>query len=141
MRQVGDAVLNALRDYENDRGLKLASTAAGGLGAVPGADRMAAAAAGVTVIAELAVIAEQFVNRQRAAEAAIRQRTLLQSELVGVGEQATSLALDALNDLADDARERINEATADQADLRDGLHHLVGELRNQIASGEDLLSG
>lgn len=141
IRQVGDAVLNALRDYENTRGLKLASKTLGSAGAAPGANRISAAAAGVAVISELAVIAEQLVNRQRAAVAAIRQRARLQSELFAAGEQATSLALDALDDLADDARQRIIEATADQADLRDGLHHLVGKLRSHIDSGERLLPG
>ncbi len=55
------------------------------------------------------------------------------------GEQATSLALDALNDLADDARQRISDATAYQADLRDSLHDLAGKLRSHIESGERLL--
>ncbi|MBV5247062.1 hypothetical protein KUF57_26435 [Mycolicibacterium sp. PAM1] len=87
------------------------------------------------------MIAEQFANRQRAAKAAIQQRAQLQTELVSVGEEATTLALHTLNGLADDARHRIIGATADQVDLRDGLRHLVGELRNQIATGEALLSG
>lgn len=102
---------------------------------------MAAAAAGVSVIAELAVIAEQFANRQRAANAAVQQRAQLQSELVSVGEEATALAQKTLNDLADDAHQRISDATADQVELRDGLRHLVDELRNHITSGEALLSG
>jgi hypothetical protein len=141
VRQVGDAVLTALRHYEQSRGLKQASPAVGVVGATQGADRIAAATAGITVVAELAAIAEQFVNRQRAAEAAARQRTNLQSGLMAAGEQAMTLALDALTRLADDARQRIIDATADQADLRDGLHHLVEELRNQVASGEALLAG
>ncbi len=141
VRQVGDAVLNALRHYEQTRGLKVTSPATGGVGVTPSLDRMAAAAAGVSVIAELAVIAEQFANRQGAAKAAIQQRAQLQSELVSVGEEATTLALNTLNGLADDARQRINDATADQVRLRDSLRHLVGELRSQIASGEALLSG
>lgn len=141
VRQVGDAVLNALRHYEQSRGLKLTSPATGAVGTSSSVDRIAAAAAGVSVIAELAVIAEQFANRQRAAKAAIQQRAQLQSELVSVGEEATTLALNTLNGLADDARQRINDATADQVDLRDGLRHLVGELRSHIASGEALLSG
>lgn len=141
VRQVGDAVLNALRHYEQSRGLKLTSPASGALGTSSGVDRMAAAAAGVSAIAELAVIAEQFANRQRAANAAVQQRAQLQSELVSVGEEATALAQKALNDLADDARQRISEATADQVELRDGLRHLVDELRNHITSGEALLSG
>jgi hypothetical protein len=69
------------------------------------------------------------------------QRAQLQSELVSVGEEATALAQKALNDLADDARQRISDATADQVELRDGLRHLVDELRNHITSGEALLSG
>lgn len=141
VRQVGDAVLNALRHYEQTRGLKVTSPATGGVGVTPSLDRMAAAAAGVSVVAELAVIAEQFANRQRAAKAAVQQRAKLQSELVSVGEEATTLTLSTLNGLADDARQRIYDATADQSDLRDGLHRLVGELRSQIASGEALLSG
>jgi hypothetical protein len=32
------------------------------------------------------------------------------------------------------------DATADQADLRDSLHHLVEGLRNLIATGEALLA-
>ncbi|MDA4100928.1 hypothetical protein MMON44395_04935 [Mycolicibacterium monacense DSM 44395] len=140
VRQVGDAVLNALRHYEQSRGLKLTSPASGALGASLGVDRMAAAAAGVSVIAELAVIAEQFANRQRAANAAVQQRAQLQSELVSVGEEATALAQKALDDLADGARQRIGDATADQVEFRDGLRHLVDELRNHIISGEALLS-
>lgn len=141
VRQVGNAVLNALRHYEQSRGLKLTSPASDALGASSGVDRMAAAAAGVSVIAELAVIAEQFANRQRAANAAVQQRAQLQSELVSVGEEATALAQTTLNDLADDAHQRISDATADQVELRDGLRHLVDELRNHITSGEALLSG
>ncbi|QZY43644.1 GTPase domain-containing protein [Mycolicibacterium austroafricanum] len=140
VRQVGDAVLNALRHYEQSRGLKLSSAGTGAAGTASGVDRIAAAAAGVSVIAELAVIAEQFANRQHAAKAAIQQRAELQSELVKAGDEATALALKTLNELADEARQRINDATADQVDLRDGLRRLVGELRSHIASGEALLS-
>jgi len=139
VHQVGQAVLNALREYESNRGLKkLASTATNTVD-VPGADRIAAATAGVAFIGELARIGEQFVNRQSAAQAAIRQRERLQAGLVQVGEQATELALDSLNDLADGARQQISDATAHQAELRDGLHHLVRELYDHIAAGETLL--
>lgn len=140
VRQVGDAVLNALRHYEQSRGLKLSSAGTGAAGTASGVDRIEAAAAGVSVIAELAVIAEQFANRQHAVKAAIQQRAELQSELVKAGDEATALALKTLNELADEARQRINDATADQVDLRDGLRRLVGELRSHIASGEALLS-
>ena len=141
VRQVGDAVLNALRHYEQSRGLKSASSGAAAAGRPPGADRMAAATAGVFAIAELAVIAEQFANRQRAAKAAIEQRSQLQSELASAGAEATTFALNALHGLADDACQRINAATADHVDLHDGLHQLVEELRRHIASGEALVSG
>jgi hypothetical protein len=140
VHQVGDAVLNALRCYEQDRGLKQASSAAGATEAAQRADGIAAAAAGVNLVVDLAAIAEQFVNRQRAADAAAMKRKNLESDLEAAGVQARALALDALTCLTDDARQRIMEATADQADLRDSLHHLVGELRNLIASGEALLA-
>ena len=137
VRQVGDAVLDALRHYEQSRGLKSTPSGTG----AAGADRMAAAAAGVFAIAELAVIAEQFANRQRAAKAAVQQRAQLQSELASAGDEATTFALNALNQMAEAARQRIVDATADQVDLYDGLHQLVGDLRSHIASGEALVSG
>lgn len=140
VRQVGDAVLAALRQYEQSHGLKQPLPAAGAAGAAHGVNRIAAAAAGIGMIADLAAVAEQHLNRQQAAETNARQRATLQSELVAVGEQATALAIDELTRGAGDARQRIIDATADQADLRDGLHQLVATLRNQVASGEALMA-
>ena len=125
--QVGDAVLGALRHYQKSRGLKQAAPSTGAITPPQGVDRIAAAAAGITLVAELASIAEGFLNRQRATE---RERAGIQSGLVTAGDEAIALALDELSRLADDARQRIIDVTADQADLRDGLHHMVGELRN-----------
>ena len=135
--QVCDAVLGALRHYQNSRGLKQTTPSTGAIRPPRGAGRAAAAAAGITLVAELASIAEGFVNRQRATE---RERADIQSGLVTAGDEAVALALDELGRLADDARRRIIDVTADQADLRDGLHHMVGELRKLIASGEALLA-
>ena len=98
---------------------------------------MAAAAAGLGLIAELAGIAEQFHNKQRAAA----QRTELQTDLTAAGKQAIAIALEALAGLADQTRQQILDATADQADLRDSLHRLAAELRSQISSGAALLAG
>ncbi|MBV5247039.1 GTPase domain-containing protein [Mycolicibacterium sp. PAM1] len=47
VRQVGDAVLNALRHYEQTRGLKATSPTPSGVGVTPSVDRMAAASAGI----------------------------------------------------------------------------------------------
>lgn len=46
------------------------------------------------------------------------------------------LALEDLTRLADTARQRIVDSTADQADLREGLHDMVGQLRELIVSGQ-----
>ncbi|WP_125078113.1 GTPase domain-containing protein [Mycobacterium sp. P7213] len=139
VREVGDAVLNALRYFEQDRGLKQPAPTAAATGGTQGANRIAAATAGVKLVADLAGIAAQYVNRQRTAEAAAVQRKNLQSALDDAGDQAKGLALDALTRLTDDARQRIMDATAGPAELRDSLHRLVDQLRDLITSGEALL--
>lgn len=138
VRQVGDAVLIALRHYEESSGLKKLSKASSQAGAAPGSGRIAAAAAGIALLADLTAIAEQQANKQRAAE---RQRAELHSGLMAAGEQATTIGITALTSLVDHARQRIIDVTADQADLRQGLHRLVEELRGLVASGEALLAG
>lgn len=134
--QIGDAVLGALRHYQNSRGLKPAAPA-GAVTPPQGVDGFAAAAAGVTLIAGLATIAEEFLTQHRASE---RERADIRAGLGVAGEEATALALDELSRLVADARQRIIDATADQADLCDGLHHMIGELHTLIASGEALLA-
>lgn len=141
VRDVGDAVLNALRHYKQDRRLKPAAPTAGALGAAQGTNRIAAAAAGVTLVVDLAGIAGQYINRQRAAEVTAAARKKFQSDLDAAGEEAVTQTLDSLTGLTDAARQRIIDATADQMELRDSLHQLVAELRTQIASGEALLAG
>ena len=97
---------------------------------------MAAAVAGLALLADLTAIAERQANKQRAAE---QQRAELQSGLMAAGAQATAIGNAALTSLVDDARQRI--VTADQADLWEGLHRLVEKLRGLVASGEALRTG
>jgi hypothetical protein len=138
VRQVGDAVLVALRHYEESSGLKKLSKASAKAGASPGPGRIAAAAAGIALLADLTAIAERQANKQRAAE---QQRAELHSGLVAAGEQASAIGTTALTGLVENARQRIIDVTADQADLREGLHRLVTELRKLVSSGEALLAG
>jgi hypothetical protein len=129
--QVGDAVLDALRYYEKtSRGKKPPPATA------PKFDRLQAAAAGVQLAAELASIAELFIKRQRDSDQAY---AALQADVSAAGQEATELALDDLARLAGNARQRILDSTADQADLRESLHDMVGQLRELIASGQTLL--
>lgn len=138
--QVGAAVLDAMREFEKTRKLKLPPAEKAALAAVAKADRIAAASAGLKIMVEVAQIAEQFVNRQRAAAAAVQQRAILQTELAAAGEQAASVALRSLDVIADDARAQIRNATAGQVDLRDNLHELVDKLRFHIETGANLLA-
>lgn len=141
VRDVGDAVLTALRHYKQDRRLKPAAPTAGALGTAQGTNRLAAAAAGVNLVVDLAGIAGQYINRQRAAEATAAARKKLQSDLDAAGEEAITQTFDSLTGLTDAARQRIMDATVDQVELRDSLHQLVSELRSLISSGEALLAG
>jgi hypothetical protein len=129
--QVGDAVLDALRYYEKtSRGKKPPPATA------PRFDRLQAAAAGVELAAELASIAELFIKRQRVSDQAY---AALKADVSAAGQEATELALDDLARLAGNARQRILDSTADQADLRESLHDMVFQLRELIASGQTLL--
>lgn len=132
--EIGDAIIDALRHYRDTRGLKQpeADVLTGGF------DRVDAAVAGINLAKNLAFIAEGFMNRKREAE---RERTDIQSDLGAAGDKATGLGLAELDRLVDHARQRIIDATADQVDLRDGLHSMVDELRTLINSGEALLAG
>lgn len=129
--QVGDAVLDALRHYQETSRLKQLPPAN-----TPTFDRIQAAAVGIELATELASIAERFIKRQRDTDQAY---AALQSDLSAAGEEATELALDDLARLADYARQRILDSTAEQADLRESLHDMVGQLRELIASGQTLL--
>jgi hypothetical protein len=129
--QVGDAVLGALRYYQETSSVKKPPPTT-----TPKVDRIQAAAAGIELAAELASIAERFVKRQRDTD---QERAALHSDLSAAGQEATALALEDLTRLADNARERIVDSTADQADLRESLHDMVGQLRELIASGQALL--
>jgi hypothetical protein len=129
--QVGDAVLDALRYYEKTSRVKKPPPTT-----APKFDRIQAAAAGIELATELARIAEQFIKRQRDTDQAYAE---LQSDLSAAGQEAIALALDDLHRLADNARQRIVDSTADQADLRESLHDMVGQLRDLIASGQTLL--
>ncbi|MDQ1250293.1 MAG: hypothetical protein QG597_4672, partial [Actinomycetota bacterium] len=101
--EVGDAILDALRHYQDSRGLKQAAPTS----QTSGADPMAAAAAGIALATQLATIAEGFRNRQRTTA---RERTDIQSGLVAVGGEATALANDELNRLVGAARQQIINA-------------------------------
>lgn len=129
--QVGDAVLDALRYYEKTSRVKKPPPTT-----PPKFDRIQAAAAGIELATELGRIAERFIQRQRDTDQAYAE---LQSDLSAAGQEAIALALDDLHRLADNARQRIVDSTADQADLRESLHDMVGQLRNLIASGQTLL--
>jgi hypothetical protein len=129
--QVGDAVLDALRYYEKTSRVKKPPPTT-----TPNFDRIQAAAAGIELATELARIAERFIKRQRDTDQAYAE---LQSDLSAAGQEAIALALDDLHRLADNARQRIVDSTADQADLRESLHDMVGQLRDLISSGQTLL--
>lgn len=131
--QVGDAVLDALRHYQETSSVKKSVPAT-----TPTFDRIQAAAVGIELATELASIAERFVNRQRDTDQAY---AALQSDLSAAGQEAIDLALDDLARLTGNARQRILESTADQVDLRESLHDMVGQLRELIASGQTLLRG
>ncbi|MBY4130966.1 GTPase domain-containing protein [Rhodococcus fascians] len=139
--QVGAAVLDAMREYEKTRKLKLSPAEKATLAAAAETNRIAAATAGLKIVVEVAKIGEQFVNQQRAAAAAVQQHALLKTELAAAGEQAASVALGSLDAIADDARAQIRNTTADQVDLRVSLHQLVENLRSNIETGTRLLGG
>lgn len=129
--QVGDAVLDALRHYEKTSRVKKPPPTT-----IPTFDRIQAAAVGIELVTELASIAEKFAKRQHDVD---QEYAALQSDLSTAGQEATALALDDLNRLAGNARQRIVDSTADQADLRESLHNMVGQLRELISSGQTLL--
>lgn len=96
----------------------------------PKFDRIQAAAAGIELATELASIAERFVKRTGNALTGIRRAPI---RPLGGRREATALALEDLNRLNDNARQRIVDSTADQADLRESLHDMVGQLRELIS--------
>lgn len=130
---VGEAILEALWHFQDSTGLKKS----GLKGSAQSDSRMAAAAAGIGLASQLATIAEGFLKSRRESK---QERLDLQAALEVVGDDAIALGLDSLHVLIDDARQRIIDATADQVELRNSLHQMVGELRSLIDSGEALVS-
>ena len=70
-----------------------------------------------------------------------QQRAQLQSELVSVGEEATALAQKRSTISLTTPTNGSATPPPTKLSSRDGLRHLVDELRNHITSGEALLSG
>ncbi|OBF38949.1 hypothetical protein A5719_17620 [Mycolicibacterium peregrinum] len=136
-KQVANAALTALIEYEKLSTLrKPAQVATSAMGV---SKRVAAATAVVPLLVEISSVAEQFFRSRVEASERERQRREMDAELDRMGASAASAAMNELEPLIEAARQAILDATADRAELNDGLSKLVGELQALVKSGEDLL--
>lgn len=143
VEKVAKAVFSLFVEYQQLGGLKTAT--AGGTAAAKAAFNKKVAAGATIVVVEAVRVAEKLYNQKAADQAAAddrdSERARVESELKIVGQKAATVALEALDLLLEDARESINSATADEADLLESMRRTVTELHGHISVGTALLAG
>lgn len=136
--RVADAVAKAFVDYQKLS--RLTNGAEKDANKKQDSINQNVAAAGAVVVVEVVRIAEKLYNRRAEDAAAAQERARLEQDLNRLGQQTATVAVEALQPLLDEARASINEATAEQVDMLDGLEKTIDGLQERIAEANAFLT-